>query len=38
MLSYETEGWEEPDQSQKMIEESLVWTKKLLESMHIKYK
>ena len=35
-LSYETEGWEEPDASQKMIEASLGWTRKLLEEMGIR--
>jgi len=36
-LSYETEGWEEPKESQKMIEESLAFTKALLGQMGIKY-
>jgi sugar phosphate isomerase/epimerase len=36
-LSYETEGWEEPDDSQKMIEASLWWTKGLLKKMGLKY-
>jgi sugar phosphate isomerase/epimerase len=34
-LSYETEGWEEPDESQKMIEASLKWTKRLLDELAI---
>jgi L-ribulose-5-phosphate 3-epimerase len=29
-LSYETEGWEEPDEAQTMIRESLIWTKNAL--------
>ena len=37
VLSYETEGWEEPDQSQKMIEQSLTWTKNLLSEMHMQF-
>ncbi len=36
-LSYETEGWEEAEESQKMIEASLAWTRKLLTDMGIKY-
>ena len=36
-LSYETEGWEEPDDSQQMIEQSLEFTKKLLDGMGIAY-
>jgi L-ribulose-5-phosphate 3-epimerase len=36
-LSYETEGWEEAEESQKMIEASLTWTRKLLTDMGIKY-
>ncbi len=36
-LSYETEGWEEPEESQKMIEQSLAWTKSLLKEMKIKF-
>ncbi len=36
-LSYETEGWEEPEESQKMIEASLAWTNNLLKEMGIKY-
>jgi sugar phosphate isomerase/epimerase len=35
-LSYETEGWEEPDESQKMIEESLTYTEDLLRELGIK--
>ena len=34
-LSYETEGWEEPEESQPMIEASLAWTKELLDRMGI---
>lgn len=30
VLSYETEGWEEPDEAQTMIRESLIWTKNAL--------
>lgn len=37
VLSYETEGWEEPDESQKMIEESLNFTKNMLKEMGIKF-
>lgn len=37
VLSYETEGWEDPDQSQKMIEQSLAWTKNLLREMHMQF-
>jgi len=36
-LSYETEGWEEPEESQRMIEQSLAWTKNLLQEMRIKF-
>jgi sugar phosphate isomerase/epimerase len=36
-LSYETEGWEEADESQKMIEQSLAFTKMLLEETGIGY-
>lgn len=36
VLSYETEGWEESDESQQMIEESLTFTKNLLNEMGIK--
>ena len=36
-LSYETEGWEEPAQSQQMIEASLAWTKNLLNELKIKF-
>lgn len=36
-LSYETEGWEEAEESQKMIEASLSWTRKLLEKMKIEH-
>ncbi|HUT53402.1 MAG TPA: TIM barrel protein [bacterium] len=36
-LSYETEGWEEAEESQKMIEASLVFTRKLLADLGIKY-
>jgi sugar phosphate isomerase/epimerase len=36
-LSYETEGWEEAEESQKMIEASLAFTKKLLTDMGINY-
>jgi sugar phosphate isomerase/epimerase len=35
VLSYETEGWEEPDNSQKMIEESLKNTEVLLHQLGI---
>ena len=35
VLSYETEGWEEPDESQKMIEQSLTNTKNLLRELDI---
>jgi len=37
VLSYETEGWEEPEASQKMIEESLKFSKKLLQELKIKF-
>ena len=37
VLSYETEGWEEPEESQKMIEASLKWTKEILDIMGINY-
>lgn len=36
-LSYETEGWEEPDDSQKMIESSLEVTRQMLDEMGIQY-
>jgi sugar phosphate isomerase/epimerase len=36
VLSYETEGWEEAEESQKMIIESLAWSKKLLQDLGIK--
>lgn len=35
VLSYETEGWEEPEESQKMIEESLTFTRRLLQEAGI---
>ncbi len=35
VLSYETEGWEEPDESQRMIEESLKNTMDLLRELGI---
>ena len=35
VLSYETEGWEEPDESQRMIEESLTNTENLLRELGI---
>jgi len=35
VLSYETEGWEEPDESQKMIEASLKNTEDLLRELGI---
>jgi sugar phosphate isomerase/epimerase len=35
VLSYETEGWEEPDESQKMIEQSLKNTEALLRELGI---
>jgi L-ribulose-5-phosphate 3-epimerase len=35
VLSYETEGWEEPDESQSMIEESLTYTRNLLQELGI---
>lgn len=38
VLSYETEGWEEAEESQKMIEASLAWSKLLLKDMGIKIK
>ncbi|MFA6447890.1 MAG: sugar phosphate isomerase/epimerase [bacterium] len=34
-LSYETEGWEEADEAQAMIEESLIFTRLLLAEMRI---
>jgi sugar phosphate isomerase/epimerase len=34
-LSYETEGWEEPEESRRMIEASLAWTRELLDRMRI---
>ena len=34
-LSYETEGWEEQDESQKMIEASLAFTRNLLAELNI---
>jgi sugar phosphate isomerase/epimerase len=37
VLSYETEGWEEPEESGKMIEESLIFTKNLLAEMEIEF-
>ena len=37
VLSYETEGWEEAGESQKMIVASLAWSKKLLQEMKIKF-
>jgi len=37
VLSYETEGWEEAEASQKMIVASLAWSKKLLQEMKIKF-
>lgn len=36
VLSYETEGWEEPDESQRMIKESLAYTENLLRELGIK--
>ena len=36
-LSYETEGWEEPEESQKMIVQSFTWTKNLLKEMGINF-
>ncbi|OGP60558.1 MAG: hypothetical protein A2V67_15230 [Deltaproteobacteria bacterium RBG_13_61_14] len=36
VLSYETEGWEEAEESQKMIIESLAWSKQLLKDLGIK--
>ncbi|MFH1538460.1 MAG: sugar phosphate isomerase/epimerase family protein [bacterium] len=36
VLSYETEGWEEAEEAQQMIEESLIFTKNLLDEMGIK--
>jgi sugar phosphate isomerase/epimerase len=37
VLSYETEGWEESEESQKMIEESLKFTKDMLTELGIKF-
>jgi len=37
-LSYETEGWEEAEDSQRMIEQSLVYTKNLLRELKINFK
>jgi len=36
-LSYETEGWEESEESQKMIEESLDFTRNLLKELGIEF-
>jgi sugar phosphate isomerase/epimerase len=36
VLSYETEGWEEAEESQKMIEASLAFSRKLLKELNIK--
>jgi sugar phosphate isomerase/epimerase len=36
-LSYETEGWEEAEESQNMIEESLIFTRNLLMEMRIPF-
>jgi sugar phosphate isomerase/epimerase len=36
VLSYETEGWEEAEESQKMIVASLAWSQQLLQEMKIK--
>lgn len=37
VLSYETEGWEESEESQRMIEESLEFTRNLLIEMGIEF-
>jgi sugar phosphate isomerase/epimerase len=37
VLSYETEGWEEPEQSQSMIEQSLAWSRNLLRELKINF-